>query len=105
MSKKITLTAVKNANGTWFSPDNKKFFGDLNYSVITDNEGDAYLVQETEGWTDMFGGLPRVFFKVRPINGETLILGRPFEQEFKTIEDVEEYLDPEEDNEEITGTA
>ena len=88
----IRLADVKQANYNWFKPENKRFFGDLNYFILHNNEGNPFLIRETNAWSDMFDGIKKPHFRINTINPETLKIGELHDRIFKTREEVKEYL-------------
>ena len=90
--RKITLTAVKQAQPGWFSPENKRFFGDLSYQIIYGGDGRAYLVRKTNAWTDMFGARKKMHYRINYIDPVTLKIGDLIGPHLYSISDVREYL-------------
>lgn len=88
-----TLAQVKDVQRDWFSSGNKRLFGDVSYRVLHGKKSkNPFLVRKTAGWTDMFGQPKLYFFKVNPINPETLKIGSMCKEDFADIEAVKEYL-------------
>jgi hypothetical protein len=94
-----TLADVKAANPKWFSKKTTRFFGDKRYWVKRGRRTKAlYLVRETSGWTDMFGGPPRRFYVINYLNQRTLavesmVTGRGvLHRRFRDMEKVREWL-------------
>jgi hypothetical protein len=52
----------------YFDRGNKKFFGDLGYTVRRAKSNKHFLVTRTQGWSDMFGGKLTTFWTLKPIN-------------------------------------
>lgn len=49
------LSDVKAVQPEWFSPKNRKFFGDKSYRVLHGKKsGKPYLVRSTYAWSDLF---------------------------------------------------
>lgn len=89
----ITLSDVREANDQWFSRSNKRLFGDLEYRLLTGGiSKDKFLVRSTTGWTDMFGKPKRVFYKINPVNMETLKIEPMLDPEFDSLDEVKEFL-------------
>lgn len=86
-----TLQEVKSKNISWFSPENKKFFGDIRYLVLHDKDKKPYLVRETNAWTDMFDGMKKTHFRINVLE-EDLKIGDLVDNIFKNLEDVREWL-------------
>jgi len=89
---KTTITELKQNNKNWFSPENKRFFGDLRYFVLTDKDGTSFLIRETNAWTDMFDGVKKTHYRINSIN-EDLTIGDLFDDVFKTEEEVKTFLE------------
>ena len=92
------LDRVKEANNKpnnrvdWFSEENMSFFNDYDYFVVKDEFGWWYLLRYTSAWTDMFDGVRKYHFKLNDLDQQDLKIGRLIDNEFKTIEEVKEYL-------------
>jgi hypothetical protein len=88
------IQQIKEANGSWFSPENKRFFGDVAYfGLYGKKTHEPYLVRSTEAWTDMFGNAPRLHYRINNVNKETLKIEDLIETEFKTFDNVKEWLE------------
>jgi len=87
----VTIADVKRANPLWFSKENRRFFGDVDYRVLRDRSEQAYLVRGTYGWTDMFGEPKRLRYRLNPVTEEGNILSL-MNGEFKSLGDVKEWL-------------
>lgn len=87
------LRKIRQANKHWFSPSNKRLFGDISYMAFYGGKtGASYLVQKTNAWTDMFGGIPRLHYRIHTLNQETEEIGNLIDTEFKTLADVKNWL-------------
>lgn len=86
----LTLDQVRRHNRKWFGDGNAKFFGDLEYYVMHSDDGTPYLVRLTTAWSDMFGGKKVRHYRINYIEG--LTIGSLIDDEFKTMEDVEDWL-------------
>lgn len=87
------LTQIRWANAKWFSPENKRFFGDVSYRALRGKKtGKVYLVRSTEAWTDMFGNPKRLHWRINNINQETLAIEALIQHEFKDIDAVKDWL-------------
>lgn len=89
----ILLSRIAQAQPKWFSVENMRFFNDLKYWAMKSASGKIFLVRETYAWTDMFDRPPRLHFRVNEVNATTLKIGGLVEQEFKTMDDVAEWLE------------
>ena len=91
--KTITMLDVRLSNGNWFSLENKRFFGDINYRLLTGKQSkNKYLVRFTTAWSDMFNQDKKYFYKINEIDQETLKIGSMFDPDFKNIDSVKAYL-------------
>jgi len=91
---RLTFSDLKAENPGFFSEDNRRFFGDIAYEIWYSLKNIPYLVQETYGFTDMFGEKRR-HFRLRRL-GETPEnrLGYPvLDREFKSADEVYDYLE------------
>ncbi len=86
------LQQIKDAQPHWFSPENKRFFGDIAYyGLYGKKSGLPYLVQYTNAWTDMFGGSRRMHWRINPLDDNLKI--RPLvPTEFRDLDAVKEWL-------------
>ena len=86
MPRKITLSDVKAAQPGWFTSENKRFFNDISYRVLTGKvSGKPFLVRSTYAWTDMFGGSRRLHWRISPLDDNLKI--RPLvPTEFRDLE-------------------
>ena len=52
-----TFQELKQVNQSYFTPENKRFFNDINYKVLTGKKTKKrFFVQHTYKFSDMFGG-------------------------------------------------
>lgn len=85
--------SIKEANEGWFSPENKRFFNDVDYKGYYGKAtGKAYLVRSTYAWTDMFGQEPRLYYRINNLDQETLKIEPLIDDEFQSIADVHQWL-------------
>jgi len=70
----IALYDVGVANPGYFSSENIRFFGDINYRILHDKQGKPYLVRKTYAWTGMFGDDPIAHYRINPIGANLDIL-------------------------------
>lgn len=71
--KKLTIDDIKRANARWFSPSNRRFFGDVDYKLFA-GKSCHYILQITGMWSDMFGKQKKLFYRLIPIDNKTLLL-------------------------------
>lgn len=88
----VTLAEVKDKQVDWFSPQNKRFFGDVAYTLLHDADKKPFLVRQTSAWSDMFGQAKSYTFRVNRIDSGTLKIGSLLDQEFDTLEEVKDFL-------------
>ena len=85
-----TLTQLHNANQDWFSPQNKKFFGDKSYKVLQASSGQNYLIRTTCAWSDMFDKPKTLHYRLNPLEGTEI---RPLvDNSFLTLPEVKAWL-------------
>jgi len=90
----MTLSELKTKNNTWFSKENKRFFGDRRYYVYTYRQK-SYLIRLSSGWSDMFGGSKQELYFINPLDGykiESLISDKELALSFKTLQEAKEYI-------------
>ena len=88
------IQQIKEHNPHWFTPENKRFFNDVEYRGLYGKKTHKpYLVRSTTAWTDMFGNPPRLHWKINIVNPETLDIENLLDQEFATYEDVKEWME------------
>ena len=86
-----TIQGLKAVNKKWFTPENKSFFNDINYKVLTGKKTKTrFLIQHTYQWSDMFGGEKKAVFVIKPITTEGKIL--PTVETLKELNQVKQYL-------------
>ena len=86
-----TIQGLKAVNKKWFTPENKRFFNDINYKVLTGKKTKTrFLIQHTYQWSDMFGGEKKAVFVVKPITTEGKIL--PTIETLKELNQVKQYM-------------
>jgi hypothetical protein len=80
-----------NAISSYFSKENKKFFNDIEYKVLQAKKSKImYLVTLTTKFSDMFGGIKKASYVIKPISENGTILMKALN--FNTLEDVKNYL-------------
>ena len=88
----VTLSQVRDAQPSWFSRKNKRFFGDIQYWVLTGRSGKPYLLRSTFMWSDMFGQPKKVCYRVSNINPETLQVNGLIDTIFHFREDAKDWI-------------
>jgi len=89
----VTLAMLKEAQPNWFSPENKRFFGDVSYKVLYSKIGKKpYLVRSTYAWSDMFGKPKQLTYRINPINTDNFKIEPLTDDVFKTLDDVKDWL-------------
>ena len=87
-----TIQELKAVNKKWFTPENKRFFNDINYKVLTGGKSKTrFLIQHTYQWSDMFDGIKKAVFVVKPITTEGKIL--PTVETLKELNQVKQYME------------
>lgn len=88
------IQQIKNAQPHWFTPENKRFFNDVEYKGLYGKKTHKpYLIRSTYAFTDMFSKTPRLHWKINPVNPETLDIENLLDEKFATYEDVKERLE------------
>tara|TARA_R110002050_G_scaffold72912_1_gene157048 strand:- start:59 stop:373 length:315 start_codon:yes stop_codon:yes gene_type:complete len=80
-----------NAISSYFSKENKKFFNDISYSLLTHKITKVkYLITHTYKFSDMFDNIKKDSYVIKPIleNGKISIDSL----DFNTLEEVKNYL-------------
>jgi len=86
-----TIQSLKRVNKSYFTPENKRFFQDINYKVLTGRKSKTrFLIQHTYQWSDMFGGEKKAVFVVKPITAEGEILETV--ETLKELNQVKQYM-------------
>lgn len=88
----ITMQEVRQANRTWFDDGNKKFFGDVDYSVVHSVSGEPYLLRSTYAWSDMFSRNRKLHYRLNSID-DVLKIGSLVDDVFSDLDDVEHWLE------------
>jgi hypothetical protein len=89
----ITLQDVKDAQPKWFSPENKRFFGDVNYFVRQGQiSKKPFFIQSTYMWSDMFGGKKTLVYRVHTLKDD-LKMDALVDDIFKTKQELETWLE------------
>ena len=86
-----TFQKLKQVNQSYFTPENKRFFNDINYKVLMGGKSKTrFLIQHTYQFSDMFGGVKKAVFVVKPITTEGKIL--PTIETLKELNQVKQYM-------------
>ena len=86
-----TIQELKEVNKKWFTPENKRFFNDINYKIFMGAKSKTrFLIQHTYQWSDMFGGEKKAVFVVKPITAEGEILETV--ETLKELNQVKQYM-------------
>ena len=85
------IQELKQANQSYFTPENKRFFNDINYKVLTGGKSKTrFLIQHTYQFSDMFDGVKKAVFVVKPIAVDGQIL--PTVETLKELNQVKQYM-------------
>ena len=86
-----TIQELKQVNQKYFTPENKRFFNDINYKVLKGAKSKTrFLIQHTYQFSDMFDGIKKAVFVVKPITTEGKIL--PAVETLKELNQVKQYM-------------
>ena len=86
-----TIQSLKRLNKSYFTPENKRFFNDINYKVLTGGKSKTrFLIQHTYQFSDMFDGVKKAVFVVKPISAEGKIL--PTVETLKELNQIKQYI-------------
>ena len=86
-----TIQELKQVNKKWFTPENKRFFNDINYKVLKGGKSKTrFLIQHTYQFSDMFDGVKKAVFVVKPIAVDGKIL--PTVETLKELNQVKQYI-------------
>ena len=86
-----TFQELKEVNRSYFTPENKRFFNDINYKVLTGGKSKTrFLIQHTYQFSDMFDGIKKAVFVVKPITVEGKILETV--ETLKELNQVKQYM-------------
>tara|TARA_R100000329_G_scaffold143193_1_gene127079 strand:- start:1159 stop:1431 length:273 start_codon:yes stop_codon:yes gene_type:complete len=87
----MNMKQLREKNKKWFSPENKRFFGDINYKVLQSKKSkNSYLIQHTYKWSDMFDNEKKAVYVVKPVTDKGAILESV--AEFKKLSEVKNFL-------------
>ena len=86
-----TFQELKQVNQSYFTPENKRFFNDINYKVLTGKKTKTrFLIQHTYQWSDMFDGIKKAVFVIKPITVDGKILETV--ETLKELNQVKQYM-------------
>ena len=86
-----TIQSLKRVNKSYFTPENKRFFNDINYKVLMGGKSKTrFLIQHTYQFSDMFDGVKKAVFEIKPISAEGKIL--PTVETLKELNQVKQYM-------------
>ena len=86
-----TFQELKEVNQSYFTPENKRFFNDINYKVLMGGKSKTrFLIIHTYQFSDMFGEEKKAVFVVKPISAEGKIL--PTVETLKELNQVKQYI-------------
>ena len=81
-----SLQDLKKVNKIYFSKDNKKFFNDINYKLLTGGKSKSkFFIQHTYRFSDMFDGIKKAVFLIKPVSVQGNI-----KENIKTVDTIEE---------------
>ena len=86
-----TFQELKEVNQSYFTPENKRFFNDINYQVLMGGKSKTrFLIIHTYQFSDMFGEEKKAVFVISPITTEGKIL--PTVETLKELNQVKQYM-------------
>ena len=86
-----TIQSLKRVNKSYFTPENKRFFNDINYKVLMGGKSKTrFLIQHTYQWSDMFDGIKKAVFVIKPITVDGKILETI--ETLKDLNQVKQYM-------------
>ena len=86
-----TFQELKKVNQSYFTPENKRFFQDINYKVLMGGKSKTrFLIQHTYQWSDMFDGIKKAVFVIKPITVDGKILETI--ETLKDLNQVKQYM-------------
>ena len=87
-----TIQSLKRVNKSYFTPENKRFFNDINYKVLTGKKTKTkFLIQHTYKFSDWFGGDKKAVFVIKPITEQGQIEKDIIE--FEDLNQVKQYME------------
>jgi len=88
----MRIETVKNANKIYFSGNNMKFFGDIDYRIMYGASGEFYFVNHTNMWSEYFEGKKVPCYRISTLNQTSGKIGDLIETIFPDLDSVELYL-------------
>ena len=86
-----SIQELKQANQSYFTPENKRFFNDINYKVLMGGKSKTrFLIQHTYQFSDMFDGVKKAVFVIKPITEQGQIEKDIIE--FEDLNQVKQYM-------------
>ena len=86
-----TIQSLKRVNKSYFTPENKRFFNDINYRVLKGAKSKTrFLIQHTYQFSDMFDGIKKAVFVIKPITVDGKILETV--ETLKELNQVKQYM-------------
>ena len=86
-----TIQSLKRVNKSYFTPENKRFFQDINYKVLKGGKSKTrFLILHTYQFSDMFGEEKKAVFVIKPITTDGKIL--PTVETLKELNQVKQYM-------------
>ena len=86
-----TINELKETNKNYFTPENKRFFNDISYKVLMGVKSKTrFLIQHTYQFSDMFDGIKKDVFVIKPITTDGKILSSV--ETLKELSQVKQYL-------------
>ena len=86
-----TIQDLKRVNNGYFSKENKAFFNDISYKLLTHKITKVkYLVTHTFKFSDMFDGIRKASYVIKPITEKGEISTNSLD--FNTLTEVKNYL-------------
>ena len=87
-----TIQDLKQINPIFFLPENKRFFNDIDYKLLTGKKTKTkFLIQHPYKFSVMFGAERKAVFVVKPITKDGKILSCIIELD--TLEKVKQHLE------------
>ena len=88
----LRIAELRQANPSWFSKENKQFFGDVDYSILHSKGGSPYLLRKTFMWSDMLDRMHMgAVYRLNTINPD-LSIGSLIDQIFMIRSMAKEWL-------------
>jgi len=92
MYQTFSLLDLKRKNLKWFTPKNKKLFGDITYYLyFSKTTNKPYLINKTYMWSDVFSNTKKINYRIHKIDSELKINGL-FDEIFKSLRDTKNFI-------------